>query len=109
MCSSTPPYPPFLYCTLSSSPYIPFHPPPSTIPTFVVGTSYVFCIRQRNEIGWSAFSLPSPIVTTTSTLPPTRPVILVANAYDAVVQWIQDITQTFLEYQIQTGDPPSLL
>ena len=80
--------------------------PPSTIPTLLVGTRYVFCIRQRNEIGWSAFSLPSPIVTTTSTLPPTRPVILVANAYDAVVQWIQDITQTFLEYQVQTGNPP---
>ena len=64
----------------------------------------MFCVRQRNEIGWSAFSQPSPIVTTTSTLPPTRPIAIVANAFDAVIQWVQDITQTFLEYHVQTGN-----
>ena len=57
-------------------------------------------------MGWSAFSKPSPIVTTTSTLPPTRPIVIVANAIDAVIQWEQDVTQTFLEYQVQTGANP---
>jgi hypothetical protein len=73
-----------------------------------VGTSYVFCVRQRNDIGWSAFSPSSPIVTTTTTLPPTRPVPLLVNPFDAVVQWEQDVTQTFVDFKVQVGClPPS--
>ena len=37
------------------------------------GTSYVFCVRQRNEIGWSAFSRPRyvyhPIIPSTNIVP----------------------------------------
>ena len=71
-----------------------------------LGASYVFCVRQRNDVGWSAFSEPSPIVTTTTTLPPTRPVALLTNAYDAVIQWEQDVKMTFVDFKVQVGTLP---
>ena len=63
-------------------------------------------MRQRNDVGWSAFSQPSPILTTTTTLPPSQPAAILVNAFDAVIQWVQDVKMTFVDFQIQVGTLP---
>ena len=72
------------------------------------GTSYVFCVRQRNDVGWSAFSPPSCIITTSSVLPPARPEVVLTNSVDAVLQWVQAADQTFLEYKLQLATLPPI-
>ena len=68
----------------------------------------MFCVRQRNDVGWSAFSLRSPIVTTSVVLPTDTPTAILANTHDAVVQWTQSDSQTFLEFKMQIGALPPI-
>ena len=71
-----------------------------------VGTSYVFCVRQRNDIGWSAFSKPSSVITTTMIAPPSQPIVILTNPYDAVIQWYETNITCSLEYIAQVGALP---
>lgn len=53
----------------------------------LVGSHYVFRVKQKNEVGWSMFSLASPIMSTCHTPPPDTPIVTEIGTTFAVLKW----------------------
>eukprot|EP01041_Mallomonas_annulata_P007584 gene7584-15544_t len=70
------------------------------------GGSYVFRVRQRNSIGWSAYSAPSAVVKILLVAPPSAPRVISVCAYYAVIEW-ESQNDSFgfstLEHEVNTA------
>jgi hypothetical protein len=53
----------------------------------VSGASYVFRVRQRNDIHWSSFSKASKVITTLIAAPPTAPEVIMISPGHVIAEW----------------------
>lgn len=71
------------------------------------GCSYSFRVRHRNAVGWSDYSMPSAVITTSPTIPPQQPVVIVAGNTYFIVHWDDNLHKSTqfllsrLDYQVQ--------
>lgn len=78
----------------------------------VPGSSYVFRVRQRNEIAWSPFSQVSPLITTYPSIPPGRPTVVSTGSYHSVIKWKESaddrLNLSNLDFAIEISSLPYL-
>lgn len=65
------------------------------------GQAYCFKVRQRNSLGWSPFSLPSPVIGTYPSVPPEMPVLVHAAQSFVVLAVSTDVALTSLQFESQ--------
>jgi len=53
----------------------------------VSGASYVFRVRQRNDVHWSSFSKASKVITTLIAAPPTAPEVIMVSPGHVIAEW----------------------
>lgn len=53
----------------------------------VSGASYVFRVRQRNDVHWSSYSKASKVLTTLVAAPPTAPEVIMISSGHVIVEW----------------------
>jgi hypothetical protein len=70
------------------------------------GATYQFRVRQRNDIGWSKWSLPTAAITTQRSVPPGKPRQISLFPHHAVVRWVECSTEfeEDLETPVDGGD-----
>lgn len=74
------------------------------------GCGYIFRIRQRNNIGWSAWSLASDMAITLASAPPCAPVAVEVSSFHAVLKWADmesEFNYTILDYELQVALLPA--
>lgn len=74
------------------------------------GSSYVFRVRQRNDLGWSDYSSASSLITTFPSVPPGRPFCISFFPFHVILRWEESadmrLALTNLEYDVQIGKLP---
>jgi hypothetical protein len=53
----------------------------------VSGASYVFRVRQRNDVHWSSFSKASKVITTLIAAPPMAPQVIMISPAHVIAEW----------------------
>lgn len=68
-----------------------------------LGSSYVIKIRIRNAIGWSKYSKPSEMLSTSPTMPPQKPNLLVSTPNYFIIQFYDHLEYKNLINKIPTN------